>query len=203
MSTFIEVQNRINGDFLNRNFGAETQRAIKAAIRHHERKRWNFNETATTLTTSSSVGFVTLPSNFLILDDLQITVSGEDLPLYSQNPQTIRDMNVSRALAEPTHYAIYQNRIELALIPDSAYSLPVYYIKSLTALSADSDTNAWLEGVMEDVIAYHAAKLMWATVLRNDKEAMKFAALEATALSNMASFNEQRRTPGRLKPTSF
>lgn len=203
MSTFIEVQNRINEDYLNRQFGAETRRAIKAAIRHHERKRWSFNETSTALTSSASVGFVSLPSNFLVLDDLRIEINGEPHQLLKREPNHIRNMNLAAQPSQPTHFAIYQRRIELALIPDSAYSLPVYYIKQLTPLSADSDTNEWLEGGMEDLIAYHAAKLMWATVLRNDREAAKYAALEQTALMNVTSHHEQYRTPGKLKPTSF
>lgn len=203
MSTFIEVQNRINGDFLNRNFGAETRRAIQAAIRTHERTRWSFNETSTALATSASVGFVSLPSNFLVLDDLRITINSENLPLLKRDPQHIRNMRVSNQPSEPTHYAIYQRRLELALIPDSAYALQVYYIKSLPTLSADTDTNSWLDGAMEDVVAYHAAKLLWATVLRNDREAAKFAALERTALSTMLGHIEQYNTPGSIKPTSF
>lgn len=203
MSTFNEVQTRINADYLNRAFGAETQRAIRAAIRHYERRRWSFNETATALTTSAGQAFVALPANFLLLDDLRITISNEALPLSKREPQQIRDMNISNQRSEPTDYALYQNRIELAMTPDSAYSLPVYYIKSLPTLSADSDTNAWITGGMEDVVAYHAAKLMWATVLRNDKEAAKFAVLEQTALSNMTSYHEQLRTPGKIKHTNF
>lgn len=203
MSTFIEVVNRINDDFLNRPFGAETRRAIKAAIRHYEYRRWEFNETSTALTTSAGQSYLSLPSNFLVLDDLRITINSEDLALNPADAQYIRDMNVTGVTSQPTDYTIYQNRIELALIPDSAYSCPVYYLHSLPALSADTDTNAWITGAMEDVIAYHAAKLMWATVIRNDKEALKFAGLEAGAVKNVTSANEQRRVPGRLKATRF
>lgn len=203
MSTFNEVQNRINGDFLNRNFGAETQRAIQAAVRHYERRRWNFNETATALTTSAGQTFVAFPSNFLVLDDLRITINSEDLPLIERDPDYIRDMNIARTRSQPTDYAIYQNRIELAVIPDAIYSLPIKYIKSLPVLSAGTDTNAWITGGMEDVIAYHAAKLMWSTVLRNEKETAKYAGLEAMAISNMTSYNEQHHTPGKLKATRF
>lgn len=203
MSTFIEVQNRVNDDFLNRNLGAETRRAIQAAVRHYERRRWSFNETSTALTTSSSISYLTLPSNFLILDDLRITYGTETLPLIAVNPQYIRDNRVSSNNGVPTGYAIYRNRIELLPTPDSAYSAPLYYIKSLDTLSADSDTNAWITGAMEDLTAYHAAKLLWATVLRNDREAAKFAALEQTSLSNVTSHTEQRLTPGRITPTRF
>ena len=203
MSTYLEVQNRVNNDYLNRSgFGSETKRAIQAAIRNYEYRRWTFNETATALTTSSSQSYVTIPSNFLVLDDLRITISGEDLPLDRQDAQTLRDWNTANTFGQPTDYAIYQNRFEFFPVPNSAWSVQTYYIKSLTVLSADSDTNAWIQGAMEDVITYHAAKLMWATVVRNDKEALKFAALETAALSNLTSHLEQRTTR-RIKATKF
>lgn len=203
MSTFIEVQNRINGDFLNRNYGAETRNAIKAAVRAYERHRWTFNETSTALTTSAGQAFVSLPSNLLILDDIRITINGESIPLLPRDPQFVRDSNMSNVRGQPVFYALYQNRAELSLIPDSAYSIPVYYVKSLPELTADTDTNAWITGAMEDVIAYHAAKLVWGTVIRNDTEAAKFQKLENDAVTNVESHHEQRRTPNRLKPTQF
>lgn len=203
MSTYLEVQNRINNDYLNRTgFGSETKRAIQTAIRHYQYRRWTFNETSTAVTTSSSQSYVTLPSNFLILDELRITLNGESIPLNRREAIDIRDWNAGNTFGQPTDYAIYQNRIETFPVANSAYSLPIYYIKSLSALSADSDTNAWIQGGMEDVIVYHAAKLMWANVLRNDKETLKFNALEQTALSNMGGFMDQRSI-GKIKSHGF
>lgn len=203
MSTFIEVQNRINSDFLNRDYGAETRRAIQASIRHFERERWPFNETSTALTTSAGQSFVLLPDNFLILDDLRLTVNSADEPLFSRDPQFIRDSNMNNTPGQPVYYALYQNRIEFSLVPDSAYAVPCYYIKQLPTLSADSDTNAWIQGGMEDIIAYHAAMLMWATVIRNDAEAVKYRALRNEAVTDMDAHHVQRRTPNRIKPTQF
>lgn len=203
MPTLIEVQNRINADFLNRDFGAETRRAIQATIRSRQHQRWGFNETATDLTTSAGQAFLSLPSNLLILDDVRLTVNGEDLPLLARDPQFVRDSNMNGVTGQPVYYALYQNRIQLSLTPDSAYAVPVYYVKALTELSADSDTNAWLEGGMQDVIAYGAAKLMWGTVIRDDKQEAKFEKLERKAETMMEGHHEQRRTPNSLKPTEF
>jgi hypothetical protein len=203
MSTYLELQDRVNIDYLNRTgFTAATKRAILASIRHYERVRWNFNETSTALTTSSGQSFVTFPSNFLVLDDLRITINSEDLPLKRRDPQWIRDANMGSTANQPTDFAIYQNRAELFAVPNSAYSVPIYYVKSLTALSADTDTNAWTTGIMEDLIVYSAAKLMWANVLRNDTEAAKFAALEQGAFNEAIRHHEQFKFHG-LKATKF
>lgn len=203
MSTLIEVQNRINADFLNRDFGAETRRAIQATIRSRQHQRWGFNETATALTCSAGQAFLSLPSNLLILDDVRLTVNGEDQPMFPRDPQFIRDSNMNGSQGQPVFYALYQNRIQLSLVPDAAYSVPIYYVKALTELTADSDTNAWLEGGMQDVIAYGAAKLIWGTVIRDDKQEAKFEKLESKAETVMQGHHEQRRTPNKLKPTGF
>lgn len=203
MSTFIEVQNRINGDFLNRStFGDETKRAIKAAVRHYEYQRWMFNETSTALASSSSLSYITIPSNFLVLDDLRLTINGEDLPLHRRSPQTIRDWNTASTYGQPTDFAIYQGRIETFPIADSAYSVPIYYIKRLDVLSADSDTNEWIQGALEDVITYHATKLMWANVLRNKQEAATYAQFERDAYSVAAGERDQQQLT-HIKATSF
>lgn len=202
MSTYLEIQNRINSDYLNRTtFGSETKRAILAAVRHYERERWTFNTTSTAVTASSSQTFVTMPTNLLSLDDLRLTINGESLDLTRRDPQWIRDNGTAKTYGPPTDYAIYQNRFEMFPIPDSAYSLPCFYIKRLDVLSADADTNAWTTD-MEDLIVFHAAKLMWANVLRKDSEAMKFAALEKDAYAEAQSYRMQHFLT-RLKSTRF
>lgn len=192
MSTFGEIQSRINSDYLNRtDLSAATQRSIFAAIRHYEGQRFNFNETATALTTSAGQSFIAFPSNLIVLDYVQITEASSDIALIYRDYDWIKRANVTRTQSVPTHYTVYQNRIELFPIPDSAYSVPVAYIKRLTALSADADTNAWTSGEAEDVIVYHATKLMWANVLRNTDEALKFADLERASKSTLMRHREQ------------
>lgn len=203
MSTYIEVQDRINNDYLNRSvFGAETKRAIQAAIRAHQTRRWNFNETSTALTCVVSQTYITLPSNFLILDDLRLNDGVNNLKLIERDPDWIRNMNTAPTFGQPTDFSLYENRINLFAGPSSAYSIPIYYIKTLSLLSADSDTNAWIQGAMEDVIAYHATKLMWSNVIRNDQQAVKFDLLEQRALANAETQHVQYRG-GRLKATRF
>lgn len=203
MSTYLEVQDRINSDHLNRTgFTAETRRAIKAAVRRYERTNWSFNEASTAMATVAGQSYVSLPSDFLVLDDLRLVVNNENLPLMRRGHVYVRDMNMAGNVGQPTDFAFYNNRFELALVPDSAWTANVYYLKSLPVLSADIDTNEWIQGAMEDLIVYHASKLMWANVLRNEKEAVKFAQLERTALNTVEARHEQNRLSG-LTPTRF
>lgn len=203
MSTFQDIQDRVNNDYLNRDtFIEETKRAIKAAIRHYQYERRTFNETATAIACSSGQAYISLPSNLLVLDDLWITVNGIDLQLKRETPKTIRQLNSSVTTGQPTHYSIYQNRVNLFAVPDSAYAVNTYYLKELPELSAGADTNAWISGGWEDVIAFHAAKLMWANTIRNDREALKFGTLERSAYDVMQGQQAQLGS-GRIIPTKF
>lgn len=202
MSTFGQIQDRINLDFLNRSdLIQETKRAIKASIRYYEQQRWWFNETSTAVLCSAGQTFVSLPANFLVLDSLQITLNSADYSLRRNDIDWLRDANAVRSTGQPTDFAIYQNRIELFPIPSSAYSLPIHYIKQLTPLSADTDTNAWLSAA-EDCITYRATMLMLLGVMDKADKAPAFALLEAQALSTLNRANEQRLNH-ILKATPF
>ena len=202
MSTYGELQNRINLDYLNRtDFAAETRRSIQAAVRHYERKRWWFNETATSLTTSAGQSFVNFPANFHKLELLQITIASADYKLIPRAYEWIKEMNTTRTRGQPTDFAIYQNRIELGVIPDAIYTLPISYLHKFPNLSASSDTSDWTSAV-EDLVVYHATKLMLAGPLQSPERAMTFQALEREALSSILGENEGRFA-GTLKATRF
>lgn len=202
MSTYGQIQDRINLDYLNRsNFANETRRSIQAAVRHYERKPWWFNETATTLTTSAGQTFVAFPSNYHKLELLQITIASADYRLIQRDYSWIKDMNTTRTRGQPTDFAIFQNRIELAVIPDSAYSLPISYLHKFPVLSASTDTSDWTSAV-EDLVVYHATKLMWSNVLRNTEEALKYQALEQESLKAILAENEGRML-STIKATRF
>lgn len=203
MATFQEVQDRINTQYLNRGtFIEETKTAIKAAIRNYENRRWTFNETSVAVATSAGVAFVAFPNNFLIIEKLQITVDSTELELYRRDRAWILAANATRAQGQPTDYATFQNRINLSAIPDDAYALPIHFIKKLPALDSAGSTNGFLQDIWQDVICYHAAKVVWGVAIRNDEEAAKFASLERIAMMNVTEHLEQT-THGKLKPTSF
>jgi hypothetical protein len=202
MSTFQQLQDRITGDYLNRSdLGSETQRAIQAAVRKYERKRFWFNETATSVACVASQTYATLPSNFLDLDLLEITYAGATTELIEKDFKWIKRANAVPTYGVPTHYTLYRNRIELFPIPNSAYSLPISFLHKFPTLSAGSDTSEWTSAV-EDVIVYHATKLMWATVLRNQEQALIYQGLEQEALVSILGEKEQRQLTS-IKPTRF
>lgn len=203
MSSYSDLQQRVASDYINRSdFTNEIKRAILASIRFYERTRWRFNETATAIACSAGQAYIALPSNFLVKDYLQISASGGLMPLWQTDIQGILELRQTSATGIPTHYHIRQNRIELAIVPDSAYSIPLYYLKTLPELSADADTNSWTTGLHQDLICYHAAAEIWSNTLRNATEASRFKQLEAMALSQLGMEQMQFDHTG-TKPTQF
>lgn len=199
------VLDRITLDYLNRtDLNAVTIRAIQAAVRHYERKRWPWNQTVTTLTAATSVTTLTVPDDFLILDRLEIQFQGGSFELNPRSFDEIREMNNFATPANlPTDFNLRGTSFELAPPPDSAYLLNCYYIKQLPALTATELTgsNDWLSAA-EDLIVYHATKLIWANVLRNNEEATKYAQLEHASFLELGGYRDQQ-TITKIRPTQF
>lgn len=194
MATFGVIQDRINNDYLNRSdLTAETARQVKAAIRHYERKRFWFNESSTVVTTTTSISFVLKPPQFFLVDFLRFQyASSATYSLNRIDPFTLREMRGgSQVFGQPTHFAIYGENIELFPIPDSAYSITVFGCQTFPELSASTDTTPWTSAA-EDLITFHAAKLMWSTVLRNTDEAQTYAQLEKSALDDLRMANDNQ-----------
>lgn len=205
MPTLQNVVDRITLDYLNRtDLNAETVRSVQSAIRRYERKRWPWNETVATLTASTSLATISVPSDFLVLDLLEVQFQSSTYALTRENLSVIRQMNAAPGGASlPTRFDQRGYTFELTPVPDSAYLLNCYYLQRLPELTSGdmTATNAWLSAA-EDLIVYHATKLMWANVLRNTEEASKYAQLEQDAYKELRGYTEQRVTVA-LRPTSF
>ncbi len=201
MSSYLELQQRVEGYIHRTDFRTEVKQELLSAIREYERRRWRFNQTATAIACSAGQAFLALPSNFLVLDFLEIDL-GSRIPLHNRDLAYIRRMNASSATGSPTDFTLYNDQIQLAVIPDSAYSVTCQYIKSLDALSADADTNEWTTGVMQDVVVHCATASMFDTILRDDKQAVKHERKLSKAL-NAAGEGEVQFHQRRLKSSGY
>lgn len=204
-ATLQTVVTRVTRDYLNRtDLDAETVRSVKAAIKHYENQRFPWNQTATALVASVSSASLTVPSDFLVLDVLEVRANSATYELTPETFANIRRMNsVNTPTNIPQFYALRGLRFELSPIPASAFTVNCYYLHKLPELTATdmSGTNEWLSAC-EDVIVYHATKLMWANVLRNTEEATKYATLESQAWTQVIEARDQQLT-GSISPTSF
>lgn len=194
MATYGEIQDRVNNDCLNRtDLTAETARAIRSAVRHYERQRFWFNESSTALATVSSQSHIARPSAFYRIDELRFFY--EASASYALRNVTVSELDEMRAGAQthgdPTHWAENGELIELFPIPNAVDTVVARGYQQLPVLSLSTDTNAWTSAA-EDLVVYHAAKLMWSTVLRNQENAQMFAQLERSALDSLRAAGELR-----------
>ena len=158
-TTFQNVQDRINLDYLNRtDLVNETQRAIIRAINHYQYERFWFNQTATAIACSTSVNTVALPVDFIALDMVTVKSSsagyaGGYIVQQRSMERIVYRNSFGTISGMPLECAVYNGAITLYPLPHSAYSLTVRYVNVLPALSAGTDTNDWLSAA-EDVIVF-------------------------------------------------
>lgn len=191
MSTFGQIQDRINNDILNRtDLTAETVRAVQAAVRHYERRRFWFNETSAGFLLTAATRVMTFPVNFLVLDRLEVIQSSVPYQLVQKSFEFGRDLNPNTT-GLPTTFFFYQNQAQVWPIPNINYSVNAFGVLQFAVLSATADTNDWTSAA-EDLIVYHASKHMWANILRNTEEAVKFAELERQSLSMLEQHTEEK-----------
>lgn len=129
------------------------KRAIrKCEIRVQRQLRVRDMETSTTLTLSAGTSQYSLPSDFLSMrtfyinkDPIRILRQDSFTNILSEHPNT--------ATREPDAFAIVGSSIYIRPVPDSAYSCPMHYYRTIPALS-DSNTSNWLLTDAPDVYLY-------------------------------------------------
>lgn len=201
MPTYLEVQQRVNLELLNRtDLIPEVKRAINQTIRKYETQRFWFNETATTVACSAGQSYVTVPADFYVMDSLRVTIDSADYILLHRAWLDLENFNTTRDRGFPLLYCQRGDRFELAPIPDSAYSMPIAYFQKLPPLSADSDTNGWLSAA-EDMVAYGAARMVSMNIGRVD-EAQIFGTIEREHYMSLCRMRDQRSFSS-IRPTKF
>ena len=188
--TFLSAQNRLNNDYFNRtDLTAETKTALIRAIRHFERERFWFNQTATALAVSTASSGLALPADFIALDFVTVRQTSGGVTSDSVVTPRVFDRiafrNRSTVKGPVEEVGFYKNQLQFAPIADSAYTVTVYYTHSLPTLSADGDTNDWLSAA-EDLIVYHAAADVMLNILHRDPaEVQPMKALETEAYATL------------------
>lgn len=197
MSTYSALQSRIADDLDRTDLSSQIQQQIKQAIRHYKGHRFGFNETSTTLTATVSQNYVTAPTNLVAVDGLYLTRGSYNELL---TPRPLNDIIEGRRTsnATPTSYALYAGKFELDCPSVSAYSMPLYYVYELTELSANSDTNGWTEDG-EDLIVFHAEKILYARIIKDAKKASECAQLERDAYTSLRAMHNRKVSIGQAK----
>lgn len=162
-----------------------------------QKRTLRFNETSQTLTASIGSAQVAAPSDILAIDHFYITISGKNVELMPTDLNSVIEFRPTTN-GRPRSFCYYGNQFELDRKSDLAYSLPLYYLKELTALSADSDSNGWTTDG-EDLIVYHAEKKLYANVIKDMEKAAQAQEQETFALKQLRGRRNDRTTTGYTK----
>jgi hypothetical protein len=194
------------------------QDAIQSAIAKWEREPFYFNQTYGTLfttvagqefyTSSDAAAIATSPD----LIKLQVTISGQRYPITPRTWQYIADISANASVTgQPCDYAYFAERIRLYPIPDGAYTVTQSGTQRLTALSANSDTNAWTQDAY-DLIRSEAKLILALEVLHDaDLAARMQRAIYGDPtnprirgyLYPLQAETARRSGRGRVRPTHF
>lgn len=203
MSTYVQIRNRIADDVraatsaAASDISSQIAQCVLLAIKHYRHERLWFNETSATSTTTASSAQVAAPSDIVEVDRLYIVISSRNIELIPKDLNTILECRPTTN-GQPRAYAYYRNQFELDRPAASAYTLLLYYIKELTELSADADTNGWTTDA-EDLIVFHAEKKLYANVVKDMAKAAQADAQERAALTALRALRRARTSTGYTK----
>lgn len=197
MSTYVQLQSRIADDLDRTDLTSQIKQCILLAVQNYKNERFWFNETNATANATTSSAQVAAPTDILRLDHLYIIISGENIELMPCDLSAIVEFRPTTN-GRPRAFAYYDNQFELDRKCDQAYSLSLYYLRELTALSADGDSNGWTTDG-EDLIVYHAEKKLYANVIKDSAKAAAAELQETAALTAMRTLARARTTTGYTK----
>lgn len=197
MSTYTQLQSRIADDLNRSDLSSQIQQQILLAITHYKSERTHFNESNSTLVSVIGQSYVSAPSDIVRIDHLYLTLSNRNIELVPQDLSAVIEYRPT-SNGCPRSFCYFQNRFELDRPADRVYSLPLYYVKELTALAAGSDTNGWTTDG-EDLIVFRAEKMLYANVIKDAEKAQTAAAMEVAALSELRSLAKARTSTGYTK----
>lgn len=131
----------------------EIKDAINRAISDYENERFEFNESRTTFNTvalQAEYPRVGNWDNVLTFDEVQYLLGGHLYRLQRQNYEWYTEalVNQTAQVGPSNYYTIYDETMFLYPQPDQVTTVTVSGVHRLTPspLTADGDTNAWLEG---------------------------------------------------------
>ena len=206
MSDYATMQARIASELRRNLISDEIKNAIQTAISLAEVDRFYFNEARAFTMTVANKAYYGVPDNFQSMESLTITVNQSKYPLDPKTFQYLDAIDIGTAnTGIPIYYAIYNNQFRLYPVPDGEYRLDLALQKRLSALSADSDTNAWMTDG-ETMIRQAAKAIVLRDVIRGKEaqaEAQAYDALAGRARDFLVRETTRRISTGHIMPSQY
>lgn len=200
--TYIQIQQRIADELHRGGLTDQIKKAIISAVKAYERQRFWFNEETATAVTTAAQAYVSPPPDFVKEFYFQITVGTSKYTLRPIPYTEFLEKSANNSTGQPTDYTYYADSLYLYPIPSAEYTVTLNYIKRLTDLSGDGDTNGWTD-FAEELIRQRAKADVLCNQMRDRvslSEAAAFAlknepylsALEKAAHIRVLAENEER-----------
>lgn len=139
-------------------------------------------EVRTTLTTTAGNAYVTLPTDMLEMH--RLTVQSDPVYVLSyRSPDELQQDYPYTTTGKPAVFAILGSEMQLAPIPDSAYTLELTYKQKIPALS-NSNTSNWLLAQWPNAYLY-GALCAAQPYIANDQRLQTFQALYQEAVDGI------------------
>lgn len=206
MSTFLEMQQRIADDLNRTDLTTQIKKAITRAILFYQKEPFWFKETSKSFNTIAAQKIYTTTDTSITDIDrihfMKAVINSANYKITEKPLSFIEDRNPNNAQGVICYYAWWQNQIYFYLVPNQIWAVTVYYTKTYTPLSADSDTNDWTV-YAEDLIEARARKWLYARVIKNVQNAQIAELEEQQALSALREISEGYVAEARIPATLF
>jgi hypothetical protein len=197
MSNFLTMIERIEDELDDSGIRTQIQREIQSAIRHYSSKRFFFTERTFTFATvaaqeSYDIDDAADIDTFLEVQDSYITSGSVRYPVLPVDFPYLSSAQNGSTTGRPTNWAFFARSFYLYPIPDAAYTVTISGHCRLAALSADTDTNAWMTDG-EELIRSRAKRKLAQNVTKDLDEAQSSGASEIEALDALEYETRLRR----------
>ena len=198
LSTFTELKDAI-ADWLDRSdltaripdFIALAEARINREIRIRPM------EVRSTMTTTAGNQYFNLPGGYIQMRNIQLNTN-PTTPLEYITPEMLDRLYGSSTTGKPRAYTLIGDEIQLAPIPDSAYTLEMAFYEKFTALgdgTSGTVTSNWLTTNAPDILLYGA--LMEAEpFIKNDERVAVWLNGYGNAIDKLQKADQRDRHSG-------
>ena len=200
---YAQIQARIADEIQRTDLTSQIVYAISDAIKHYERRRFYFNTTIGTFSTVANQEYYTSTdfadiATLVTIEDMTVTITTAKYPMTPMDFDMMDGLQTGAIIADPLSYAYYRQQIRLYPIPSAVRTITMAYVDKFAALSAGTDTNAWMTDG-EELIRARAKKNIATDVLYDSNLAQVMDAREQSALAELLAENRRRMSNGVLR----
>jgi len=198
LSTFTELKDAI-ADWLDRSdLTARIPDFIALAeARINRELRIRPMEVRSTMTTTAGNQYFNLPGGYIQMRNIQLNTN-PTTPLEYITPEMLDRLYGSSTTGKPRAYTLIGDEIQLAPIPDSAYTLEMAFYEKFTALgdgTSGTVTSNWLTKNAPDILLYGA--LMEAEpFIKNDERVAVWLNGYGNAIDKLQKADQRDRHSG-------